>query len=148
MYKDDKVDMLHAVATFCTLRRALCQTPPTNLSFKFDDSLHAKGVCSLDGCQDTKKNPDQIIMILQTVSVKQSTHRIILDLPIIICSFQFFDSQIPSTHLILFWNLVCFSTCEHISAPWNISSHLPILLFSSSSFSLKLSTKNHCQAAS
>lgn len=40
---------------------------PTNLSFKFDDSLHAKGVGSLDGCQDTKKNPDQISAILLSV---------------------------------------------------------------------------------
>lgn len=72
--------------------RALLNTP-ANLSFKFDDTLHARGARSLDSCQDTKENPGQMIMILQTLSVKQSTQRMILYLPI---SITFFSLQIPS----------------------------------------------------
>lgn len=65
--------MLQAVAAFTRRGERFVEPPPTNLSFKFDDTLHAKGVCSLDACQDTKKKPDQIIRIQQAVSPKWST---------------------------------------------------------------------------
>lgn len=109
---------------------ALLNTP-TNLSFKFDDSLHAKGVCSLDACQDTKKNPEQIILILQTVSEQQSTYRIILYLSISIFAFVFlitYKSHQVMRFILNLW-VVCLGMCRLICqyCPFSSSFAQPLL---------------------
>lgn len=114
--------------------RALLNTP-ANLSFKFDDTLHARGARSLDSCQDTKENPGQMIMIKAKYSVDDFIFTYL---------YHFFFFTNPFNP---WWNLLC--------AALHYLDHFLLLicqycLFSSSpsSSSLNLFAKNHCQVAS